>query len=108
MAIRYSLFTILLFLAGCTSMIMGGGQQAGMHEQSDGRSLEQVSQDADTTQAVRNMLGGNSPLAVSTANGIVTLQGQVSSQREIQRIISQVYRINGVQGVNSQVVIKTP
>jgi osmotically-inducible protein OsmY len=108
MAIRYSLFTLLLFLAGCTSMVMGGGQQAGMHEQPDGRSLEQVSQDADITQAVRNMLGSNPPLAVSTANGIVTLQGQVSSQREIQRIISRVYRINGVQGVDSQLVIKSP
>jgi len=57
-------------------MVMGGGQQAGMHEQSDGRSLEQVSQDADITQAVRNMLGGNSPLAVSTANGIVRPNGK--------------------------------
>jgi len=108
MRIRYGLFTVLFILAGCTSMVMGGGQQAGMHEHSDGRSLEQVSQDASITQDVRNMLGSNSPLAVSTANGIVTLQGQVSSQREIQRIISQVYRINGVQGVDSQLVIKTP
>ncbi len=108
MTIRYSLFTLLLFLTGCTSMVMGGGQQAGMYEQNDGRSLEQVSQDADITQAVRNLLGNDSPVAVSTTNGIVTLQGQLSSQREIQRLISKVYRVNGVQGVDSQLVVKTP
>lgn len=108
MTIRYSLFTLLLFLTGCTSMVMGGGQQAGMYEQNDGRSLEQVSQDADITQAVRNLLGNDSPVAISTTNGIVTLQGQLSSQREIQRLISKVYRVNGVQGVDSQLVVKTP
>jgi len=57
---------------------------------------------------VRSLLGGNSPIAVSTANGIVTLQGQVSSRQEIKRIISKVYRLNGVQGVDSKLVLKTP
>jgi len=98
----------MLFLTGCTSMILGGGQQAGVHEQNDNRSLEQVSQDADITREVRSLLGSNSPVSVSTTNGIVTLQGQVASRREIQRIISKVYRVNGVQGVDSKLVIKTP
>jgi len=89
-------------------MILGGGQQAGVHEQNDNRSLEQVSQDADITREVRSLLGSNSPVSVSTTNGIVTLQGQVASRREIQRIISKVYRVNGVQGVDSKLVIKTP
>ena len=89
-------------------MIMGGGQQAGVYEQTDGRSLEQVSQDADITQAVRRLLDSPSPVAVSTANGIVTLQGQLPSQREIQRLISKVYRVHGVQGVDSQLVVRTP
>ena len=95
-------------ITGCTSMVMGGGQQAGVHEQNDNRSLEQVSQDADITQEVRSLLGSDSTVIVSTANGIVTLQGQVSSQRQMQRIISNVYRVNGVQGVDSKLVIKTP
>jgi osmotically-inducible protein OsmY len=108
MTLRYILFSFLLSLTGCTSMVMSGGQQAGVHNQYDDRTLEQVSRDADITQDVRSMLGGNSPVTVSTANGIVTLQGQVSSQREIQRIISKVYRVNGVQDVDSQLVVKTP
>jgi osmotically-inducible protein OsmY len=89
-------------------MVVGGGQQAGVHDQNDNRTLEQVSQDADITQDVRSILDGNSAVTVSTANGIVTLQGQVSSQREIQRIISKVYRVNGVQGVESLLVVRTP
>jgi len=108
MTYRYLFFSLMLFLTGCTSMILGGGQQAGVHEQNDNRSLEQVSQDADITREVRSLLGSNSPVSVSTTNGIVTLQGQVASRREIQRIISKVYRVNGVQGVDSKLVIKTP
>jgi len=108
MTYRYLFFSLMLFLTGCTSMILGGGQQAGVHEQNDNRSLEQVSQDADITQEVRSLLGSDSTVIVSTANGIVTLQGQVASRREIQRIISKVYRVNGVQGVDSKLVIKTP
>ena len=95
-------------VTGCTSMVMGGGQQAGVNDQYDGRSLEQVSEDASITREVRSMLGSDSTVIVSTANGIVTLQGQVASRREIQRIISKVYRVNGVQGVDSKLVIKTP
>ena len=105
---RYILFSFILSLSGCTSMVIGGGQQAGVHDQNDNRTLESVSQDADITQEVRNVLDGNSSITVSTVNGIVTLQGQLSSQREIQRIISKVYRINGVQGVDSQLVVRTP
>lgn len=89
-------------------MVLGGGHQAGVHDQNDNRTLEQVSQDADITQDVRSILGGNSAVTVSTVNGIVTLQGQVLSQRDIQRIISMVYRVNGVQGVDSQLVVRTP
>jgi osmotically-inducible protein OsmY len=89
-------------------MVMGGGQQAGVNDQYDGRSLEQVSEDASITREVRSMLGSDSTVIVSTANGIVTLQGQVSSQRQMQRIISKVYRVNGVQGLDSKLVIKTP
>ena len=108
MTYRYLFFSLMLFLTGCTSMVMGGGQQAGVHEQNDNRTLEQVSQDADITQKVRTLLDSNSPVTVSTANGIVTLQGQVASQRESQRIISKVYRIEGVQAVDSKLVIKAP
>ena len=103
----YSLSLLVLLLTACTSMILGGGQQAGVHVEEDSRSLEQVSQDAEITRAVRRLLDGHSPVTVSTRNGIVTLQGSMISQREIQRLISQVYRVNGVLGVNSQLGVRT-
>ena len=98
----------ILILTACTSVILGGGQQAGVHVQHDERTLKQVSQDSEITQNVRRLLGSSSAIAVSTANGVVTLQGSASSQREVQRLISQIYRIHGVQGVNSQLVVRTP
>lgn len=104
----YCLPLLVLLLAACTSMILGGGQQAGVHVQQDDRTLEQVSQDAEITQNVRSLLGSHSAIAVSTANGIVTLQGSISSQREVQRLISMVYRVNGVQGVESRLTVSTP
>ena len=104
----YSLPFFFLILTACTSMVLGGGQQAGVHVQQDERTLKQVSQDADITQNVRRLLGSTSAIAVSTANGVVTLQGSASSQREVQRLISQIYRVHGVQGVNSQLVVRTP
>ncbi len=103
----YSLYLLVPLLTACTSMILGGGQQAGVHVEQDNRSLEQVSQDTEITRAVRDLLDNRSPVTVSTANGIVTLQGVMASQREIQRLVSQVYRVNGVQGVNSELAVRT-
>ena len=109
MKYRYILlFNCLLVLSACTSMVMGGGQQAGVNAQQDERSLEQVSQDAEITRHVRRVLGNPSTITVSTANGIVTLQGSVASQREVQRLIGQVYRVNGVQAVESQLIVSSP
>jgi len=111
-AMRYLyvlLLPCLLVLSGCTSMVLGGGQQAGVHAQQDDRSLEQITQCAEITQNVRQVVGGSGDnISVSTENGIVTLQGSVASQREIQRLISRVYRVNGVQGVDSRLAVGSP
>jgi osmotically-inducible protein OsmY len=100
-------FSLLLPLTSCTSMVIGGGQQSGEYVLQEGRSLEQVSEDANITQAVRRILTKPSNVSVSTTNGIVTLQGTMDSQREIQRLISQVYRVDGVQDVDSQLDVRT-
>ena len=89
-------------------MVIGGGQTAGVHEHNDGRTLQQVSDDAVITQRVQRMLRNYNQVDVHTSNGVVTLQGTVASQREVQRIISQVYRVEGVQRVDSQLVISSP
>lgn len=102
------LLSCLFMLSACTSMVMGGGQQAGVYTQPDDRSLEQVSLDAEITQNVRIALGNPRAISVSTANGIVTLQGSVASERDIQRLVSRVYRVNGVQGVDSRLTVSSP
>jgi len=89
-------------------MVIGGGQTGGVHDQHDDRTLQQVSEDANITQRVQHILGNQTPIDVYTLNGVVTLQGTVTSQREIQRIISQVYQVDGVQRVESYLLVKTP
>ena len=79
-----------------------------MHDQHDGRTLQQVSDDANITQDVQRTLSNYSTIDVDTSNGIVTLQGTVRSRDEITRIINQVYIIDGVQRVESYLRVSTP
>ena len=89
-------------------MVIGGGQTAGVHDQHDSRTLEQVNEDANITQDVRRLLGDYRTIDVDTSNGIVTLQGTVSSRDDLTRIINQVYLVDGVQRVESYLRVSTP
>jgi len=108
MILRTFLLGFTLLSTACTSMVIGGGQTAGVHDQHDGRTLQQVDEDANITQDVRRVLSDYSTIDVDTSNGIVTLQGTVRSQGEITRIINQVYLIEGVQRVESYLRVSTP
>lgn len=108
MTLRIFMLSFSLLATACTSMVTGGGQTSGVHDRHDGRSLQQVSEDANITQSVQRILENHSLVDVDTANGIVTLLGTVTSQRELQRIISQVYQVEGVQRVESQLVVDSP
>jgi len=108
MRLRILLLGFTLLSTACTSMVIGGGQSSGVYHQQDGRSLQQVSEDANITQRVQHILENHTQIDVDTSNGIVTLQGTATSQREVQRIISQVYRVDGVQRVESQLVVSSP
>ncbi len=92
----------------CTSFVMAGGQTGGVHEQHDGRTMEQVSKDTDITKRVQSLLLDPDRFYVHTMNGVVTLQGKVSSSSEVQQIINQVYRVEGVRQVDSQLVVRAP
>ena len=108
MILRTILLSFTLLSTACSSMVIGGGQTAGVHDQYDGRTLQQVNEDANITQDVRRVLSDYSTIDVNTSNGIVTLQGTVRSQGEITRIINQVYLIEGVQRVESYLRVSTP
>ena len=97
-----------LLSTACTSFVMAGGQTGGVHEQHDGRTMEQVSKDTDITKRVQNLVGNLAQFDVHTMNGVVTLEGKVSSADEVQRIINQVYQLDGVRQVDSQLVVSSP
>ena len=107
MILRILFLGYALLSTACTSMVMGGGQSSGAYQQQDDRTLQQISEDAEITQRVQRTLGNHTQIDVYTSNGSVTLQGTVVSQREVQRIISQVYRIDGVKHVESQLVVSS-
>ncbi len=108
MLFRILLISLALTATACTSMVMGGGQSAGVHDQHDGRTLEQVEADAKITQAVQQALRHYKSIDVNTTNGTVTLQGSAPSQYEVHRIITQVYKIDGVQRVESYLRVRAP
>lgn len=108
MKLRLLFLSLSLFLTACTSMVIGGGQASGVYNQHDDRTLQQVSKDTNITQAVQRILNNYTTIDVDTANGIVTLQGKVNSRDEITQIINQVYLIDGVQRVESYLVVSPP
>jgi osmotically-inducible protein OsmY len=108
MKFRILMLGFSLSLTACTTMVIGGAQTGNVYDQHDGRTLQQVSDDAAITQQVQDILENNKLVDVDTSNGIVTLQGTVSSQREVQRIINQAYRIGGVKRVESHLLVNSP
>ena len=108
MLLRVLLLSFTLVATACTSMVIGGGQTSGVHDQHDGRSLEQVDADANITQAVQRVLRHYKNIHVDTTNGIVTLTGTVASQYDIHRAINQAYQIDGVKRVESYLRVSSP
>lgn len=108
MKLRLFFLSLSLFLTACTSMVIGGGQASDVYDQHDDRTLQQVSKDTYITQAVQRILSNYTTIDVDTANGIVTLQGKVNSRDEITQIINQVYLIDGVQRVESYLLVSPP
>ena len=108
MLLRSLLLSFCVVATACTTMVIGGGQSAGEYDQNDSRTLEQVEADANITQAVQQALRHYKTVYADTANGVVTLQGTVTSQYDVHRVINQVYKIDGVKRVESYLRIKTP
>lgn len=108
MLLRTLLLGFSLIATACTSMVMGGGQNAGEYTQHDNRSLDQVEADANITRAVRQVLHQYQSIEAATTNGVVTLHGTVSSEYDIHRVINQVYQIENVKRVESYLRVRTP
>ncbi len=88
-------------------MVIGGGQTPGQYDQHDGRTLEQVSRDANITQQAQKLLSRYKTINIDTNNGVVILQGTAKSNYEVTSIINQIYMIEGVQKVESYLRVRT-
>lgn len=97
---------LILILGACASISLGGAQQAGVYDQHDGRSLEEVSVDAEITERVQTALVNYPFIDVSTYDGVVTLNGKAGSQSEENYIIRKVENVSGVQRVESSIEVK--
>jgi hypothetical protein len=96
------------FLAACTAMVAGGGQQAGRYAVEDSRSLEQINQDARITDRVRQRLARYPDLLISTYKGVVSVHGMIRRESDIQTIIHIVESVPGVRDVRVRLRLAQP
>jgi len=105
---RSLLLVIPLFLAGCTAMVAGGGQQAGRYAVEDSRNLEQIARDARLTEQVRQRLARYPDLLISTYKGVVSVHGPIRREADIQTIIHIVESVPGVRDVRVRLRLIRP
>jgi len=72
----------------------------------------QMDMDADITQKMNDFLSNDTMLSadarnvsVSTSNGIVSLEGNVATAQEKDRIMKKASSLSGVKKVNSQLTV---
>ena len=102
---------MLLFLPGCTSMVVGGAAEGGDATASDGRTASRATDDAGITSAintrfVRDDLVRAVEIQVETRQGVVTLTGTVDSPEASLRALQLSRSTPGVRRVNSRLRIR--
>ena len=95
----------VLGLAGCTGMLLGGGQGGGTAERAP-RSSMQVATDNALAVAVRRRFNDDALLSqydlrIEAHNGRVTLRGTVGSYSARDRAVSVASSVDGVDGVSN-------
>lgn len=104
---RLTLLSLILTLAGCTAMLLGGGN-GGAESGRDTRTAARVAADAATTAAVQDRLLadallGRYDLTVQTSGGRVTLRGSVGSYSARSRAGQVAAGVDGVASVNNRI-----
>lgn len=100
----------VLSLAGCTAMILGGGNSDGTRLGGEQRSATQSSDDRAIASAVRNRLRDDSVLAkydlrIEAVNRRVILHGTVGTYEARERAIRLAGTVEGVERVDSRLRI---
>lgn len=94
----------LLLATGCATAVMNGtatGDKDYPAQREDSRITREV-----RMAIYRDSLLSDERIHVSTAEGIVTLHGSVDSRMHINRAVEIVRNVQGVHGVNIELVLK--
>ena len=114
MVLMKALVSVLLLasLWGCWPLAVVGGGAAGYYVGNDDRDVNQIADDASITAAVKSSFLKDRAVSawdinVDTRNGVVTLNGTVSSLEKEERAIELTQKVQGVKKIISRLTIVT-
>lgn len=107
--LQVSMLVLVFGLTACATAVVGGAAE-GTYGREDGRSNQQLTEDARITSEVRQLIYRDGELAdaeirVNTRNGIVTLSGRVAHAGHIRRATGLARSVEGVKGIDMQLTI---
>lgn len=105
---RLVILSLVTLLAGCTAMLLGGGNRPVDVD----RSVSSVAADDRITATVRERLGtdeelAGQPIGVVSYRGSVTLTGSVASSGARDRAAELARGVAGVSGVDNRIVVRS-
>ena len=102
----------ILWLTGCSSMLLGGSASGGQELGADNRSAAQMNADDRLTATIRSRYALDSEISrygvgVSTRNQVVTLSGTVGSFAIRDRAVRIARDTDGARSVSNQIAVNT-
>ena len=100
----------LLALTGCAAAVVGGAAAGGYYVAKSDRTAAEIASDTAITSTinsryVKDDLVSAFDVNVDTNRGIVTLYGNVPSQRAAQRAVELARTVKGVNRVQSKLTV---
>ena len=102
---------MMLFMPGCTSMVVGGAAAGGYATANDGRSASPATDDASITSTINTRFVRDDrvravEIQVETRQGVVTLTGVVDSPEASLRALQLARSTPGVRRVDSRMKVR--
>lgn len=110
---QLQVLTLIFALAGCSSMLVGGGSSAGGSALgADNRSAAQIYADDSISAIIRSRFAEDTALAsagldVTTMEYNVTLSGTVAAFSDRDRAVRIARNTDNVRVVNNQITVNT-